>query len=78
MEKINWVQKLTSRKFWVAVVRFVTPLLLAFGCSEQVVNQAVAIIMAGATMVAYIIGEGLVDSNRTDTNTEKKDESEGE
>ena len=78
MEKINWVQKLTSRKFWVAVVGFVTPLLLAFGCSEQVVNQSVAIIMAGATMVAYIIGEGLVDSNRTDTNTEKKDESEGE
>ena len=73
--KINWKQKLTSRKFWVAVVGFVTPLMLAFGCSEQVVNQAVAIIMAGATMVAYIIGEGLVDSNRT---IEDKKENEEE
>lgn len=76
MEKINWVQKLTSRKFWVAVVGFVTPLLLAFGCSEQVVNQAVAIIMAGATMVAYIIGEGLVDSNRVSTDEKESDKEE--
>lgn len=75
MDKINWKQKLTSRKFWVAVVGFVTPLMLAFGCSEQVVNQAVAIIMAGATMVAYIIGEGLVDSNRVSTD-EKESEKE--
>ena len=75
MDKINWKQKLTSRKFWVAVVGFVTPLMLAFGCSEQVVKQAVAIIMAGATMVAYIIGEGLVDSNRA-TSDDKESEKE--
>lgn len=76
MDKINWKQKLTSRKFWVAVVGFVTPLMLAFGCSEQVVNQAVAIIMAGATMVAYIIGEGLVDSNRVSTDEKESDKEE--
>ena len=62
---INWKQKLTSRKFWAAIVGFVTPMLLAFGMAEDNVTQVVAIIMAGADVVAYIIAEGLVDSNRT-------------
>ena len=62
---INWKQKLTSRKFWAAIVGFVTPMLLAFGMAENNVAQVVAIIMAGADVVAYIVAEGLVDANRT-------------
>ncbi len=62
---INWKQKLTSRKFWAAIVGFVTPMLLAFGMAEDNVTQIVAIIMAGADVIAYIIAEGLVDANRT-------------
>lgn len=27
MKKIDWVRKLTSRKFWAAVVGFVTPIM---------------------------------------------------
>jgi uncharacterized membrane protein len=68
--KIDWKRKLTSRKFWVAIVGFVTPLLLAFGASEAVVTQVASIIMAGASCIAYIIGEGLADSKQvieTDT-----------
>ena len=64
---INWKQKLTSRKFWTAIIGFVTPMLLAFGVAEDSVTQVVAIIMAGADVVAYIIAEGLVDANRTET-----------
>lgn len=59
---IDWKKKLTSRKFWMAIVGFVTPLLLAFGVAEADVTQIVAIIMAGADVVAYIIAEGLVDA----------------
>ena len=59
---INWKNKLTSRKFWMAVVAFITPLLLSFGLSESVVTQIVAIIMAGADVLAYIIAEGMVDA----------------
>lgn len=62
---INWKQKLTSRKFWAAVVGFITPMLLAFGVAEDSVTQIVAIIMAGADVMAYIIAEGMVDANRT-------------
>lgn len=59
---IDWKKKLTSRKFWLAIVGFVTPLLLAFGVAESDVNQVTAIIMAGADVVAYLIAEGLADS----------------
>ena len=62
---INWKQKLTSRKFWMAVVAFITPLLLAFGVSEDSVTQVTAIVIAGADVLAYIIAEGMVDATRT-------------
>lgn len=64
---IDWKRKLTSRKFWAAVVGFVTPLLLAFGVTDAAVTQVTGIIMAGGTLVAYIIAEGMVDANNTET-----------
>lgn len=62
MDREVIIRKLTSRKFWIAVIGFVTPLLLAFGVAESTVNQVTAIIMAGADVVAYLIAEGLADS----------------
>ena len=59
---MDWKKKLTSRKFWLAIVEFVSMLLLALGKSEDVVTKVAAIIMAGAGVVAYIIGEGLADA----------------
>ena len=59
---IDWKRKLTSRKLWMAIVAFVTPLLLAFGLAENEVTQITAIIMAGADVLAYILAEGLVDA----------------
>ena len=64
MKKINWGQKLTSRKFWAAVVGFVTALLLAFGVSDSETTQVAGVIMAGATLIAYFVGEGMVDASR--------------
>ncbi len=60
--KIDWKAKLTSRKFWAALTGFIGPLLIAFGMGESEVTQIIAIIMAGATLIAYIIGEGMVDA----------------
>lgn len=62
MKKIDWARKLTSRKFWAAVVGFVTPLMIAGGEQENAITQVTAIIMGGATLIAYIIGEGLTDA----------------
>ena len=62
MTKQDIIRKLTSRKFWIAVVGFITPLLLAFGVAEASVTQVPAIIMAGADVVAYLVAEGMADS----------------
>ena len=66
--KIDWARKLTSRKFWAAVVGFVVPLLIAFGVSEEAAAQVASIIMAGASLIAYIIAEGLVDASAAGNN----------
>ena len=59
----NWKRKLTSRKFWMAICSFVTMLLVYFGKSESEAAQVAALIMAGATVIGYVIGEGLADSS---------------
>ncbi|MEZ3503118.1 MAG: hypothetical protein K1W25_06665 [Lachnospiraceae bacterium] len=65
MKNINWIKKLTSRKFWVSVASFTSMMILATGGTENTATQVTAIIMAGASVVAYIIGEGLTDSANT-------------
>ena len=62
MTKEDVIRKLTSRKFWAAIVAFVTGLLIYFGKSETEASQIAALIMAGASVIAYIIGEGLADA----------------
>ena len=58
---IDWKRKLTSRKFWAAVANFVGMLLIALRVAEETATQVTALIMAGAGVIAYIIGEGLAD-----------------
>lgn len=65
--KINWKQKLTSRKFWAAVVGFVTTILVALNYSEMQVEQVAAVISATSVLIAYIIGEGMVDAKRVNS-----------
>ena len=64
---IDWKAKLTSRKFWAAIAEFVTMLIIAFGGTQETAVQITAIIMAGASVVAYIIGEGLIDAAHANT-----------
>lgn len=66
MTKHDLIRKLTSRKFWIAVIGFLTPLLLAFGVAENDVNQVTAIIMAGADVIAYLIAEGMADAKHVE------------
>lgn len=60
--KIDWKRKLTSRKFWAAAAGFVSMLLIYFGKDASTAEQVAALIMAGGSLMAYIIGEGLADS----------------
>ena len=72
--KINWKQKLTSRKFWAAVVTFITSILVAFGVPDLTIEQVIAVITAGSAMIAYIIGEGLVDAQRISKGDDTNDQ----
>lgn len=74
MKKNDWVRKLTSRKLWTAVASFVSMMIVATGGAENTATQVTALIMAGASVVAYIIGEGLTDS--ANTGAEDKDEAQ--
>ena len=60
--QIDWKRKLTSRKFWATVADFVGMLLIALHVAESTAVQVTALIMAGAGVVAYIVGEGLADA----------------
>lgn len=72
MSNINWVRKLTSRKFWAAVASFVSMMIVAFGGTENTATQVAALIMAGASVVAYIIGEGLADAANANVEIEQE------
>ena len=62
MKKIDWIRKLTSRKFWLSVASFVSMLIVALGGAEATATQVTGLIMAGATVIGYVIGEGLADA----------------
>lgn len=71
MKKIDWVRKLTSRKLWTAIASFVSMLIVALGGAESTATQVTALIMAGASVVAYIIAEGLTDASSITIDTEE-------
>ena len=66
MSKEDIIRKLTSRKFWLAVAAFVTELIIAFKGDAELAETLSGMIMAGATVIAYIVGEGLVDAENTE------------
>lgn len=74
MSKEDLIRKLTSRKFWAAVCAFVALIAVAAGKTEQEAAQITAIIMAGATIIGYIFGEGLIDAARVGSEAFEEEE----
>jgi len=62
MDKEKIIRKLTSRKFWVAVAGFVAAMLTVMHVDEGTAAQVTALIMAAASVVSYIVGEGMADA----------------
>ena len=76
MKKIDWVRKLTSRKFWLSIASFVAMLMVAMGQPEATATQVTSLIMAGATVIGYVIGEGLADSGNAGAGEEEEEDGE--
>ncbi len=74
MNKIDWKKKLTSRKFWVALIGFISSLLVAFNVDSGSVEQITSIIMSGATLIAYILAEGFVDASNINLSIDKEED----
>ena len=73
--KIDWKRKLTSRKLWLSIANFVSMLYIYFGHAVSDGEKIAAIILAGGTLIGYVIGEGLADSgDNSVTNNYKTDE----
>lgn len=60
-----WVNKLTSRKLWVAVAAFVSGLIVAFKGDAETAEVVSGIILQGAAVLGYLLAEGLVDAKGT-------------
>lgn len=69
VSSIDWKRKLTSRKLWMAIALFVSGIFAATGHKDTGVIIA-GLIMQGAAVVAYIIGEGLTDAAHIDDGEE--------
>ena len=74
MNKTDLIRKLTSRKFWLAVAGFVSMLIIYFTGNNSNAESVSALIMAGASVFGYLVGEGLADSKPTsDTDTDESE-----
>ena len=61
MNKEDLIRKLTSRKFWLALISFVTALLVAFNVDAGSTEQVASIIMSFGSLISYILAEGWAD-----------------
>lgn len=71
MNEIDWKKKLTSRKFWLAVIGLVSGLLMAFKVDAETVETISGVIMSAASVIAYMIGEGLADAAGVNSESQK-------
>lgn len=69
---IDWKRKLSSRKFWLALIGFLTPILVIAKVETSIIESVAAIIMSGASLVAYVLAEGFIDAKNIENKTEEK------
>ena len=62
--KINWKQKLSSRKLWTGVAGWLTSLLAAFHVAPDTIAQVALIIAGIGSLAVYMLAEGMTDKAR--------------
>ena len=81
MNKSDIIRKLTSRKLWLSLASFISMLMVYLGYAESEGEKVAALVIAGATVLGYVLGEGLTDAANApgtgedtvkDTDTETK------
>lgn len=62
MTKDDWIRKLTSRKFWLALAGLIAGLVAFFKQPTSDAEAITSLIMALGSVIAYCVGEGLADA----------------
>ena len=61
----NWKSKLTSRKFWAAILGVVLSVMTVYGSSDDDKTKVTGLITATGTLVIYILAESSVDKKNS-------------
>lgn len=61
----DWKSKLSSRKFWAAVVGVVLSVMTMYGSSDDDKTKVTGLITATSTLVIYILAESSVDKKNS-------------
>lgn len=64
-KSINWqaiLQKLTSRKLWMALAGVATGVALVLGADGGDISDVAGAITAVASVITYIVTEGMIDA----------------
>lgn len=61
---INWMQKLSSRKFWALLSGLIMAVMVLMGAPAESQTQVVSVIMALGSIAVYMWGEATVDVAR--------------
>ena len=72
---IDWKRKLSSRKFWAALGALVAAIAVVCGAGESVITEVSAIISSAGVLIAYILGESIIDAS-SGTDNAKNNETE--
>ncbi|MNI87207.1 hypothetical protein D3C73_1443870 [compost metagenome] len=63
--KVNWKQKLASRKFWALAAGVVTSILAAGGAGDDTTLKVAGIIGAVGSCVVYMLAEAYTDASNS-------------
>lgn len=57
----DWKSKLSSRKFWAAILGVVLSVMTMYGSSDDDKTKVTGLITATSTLIIYILAESSVD-----------------
>lgn len=66
MDRIDWIRKLSSRKFWVALAGFISGLIIYCGGTPERAASTEGLILSGASIIVYMLAEAVADSAHAD------------
>ena len=76
MDKETIIRKLTSRKLWMALAAFISGVVTVIW-GDKTAQIVGGLILQFAAVVAYIVGEGLVDAANKPSDVQASEDAEG-